>query len=94
MVISEEGTPDHCIIGVLVFSSVMITDDDSKDFTTVAVVTGIVSAVGIITVVVIFTGSVYFWYSRKKTTQDGNELQFCMGYHYNFSVCSSYNYIE
>ena len=50
----------------------MITDD-SKDinFPTVAVVTGIIAAVGIIFMVLIFTGGIYFWYCRKKTTRNG-----------------------
>ena len=55
----------------------MITNDDGKDFTTVAVVTGLVAAVGIITVVVvIFTGGAYFSYHGKKATRDGTDLQY------------------
>ena len=56
----------------------MTMTDDSEDSPTISVVIGVCAIVGAVAVVVIYTGGLYFWY-RKKTKHDGNELQLvCM----------------
>ena len=55
------------------FSPVANITDASKDFPTIPVVIGVCAGVGIVAVVVIVLGGIYFWY-HKKIRHDGNEL--------------------
>ena len=55
------------------FPPVANITDDSKDFPTIPVVIGVCAGVGIVAVVVIVLGGIYFWY-HKKNRHDGNEL--------------------